>query len=102
MALINIDSVILNTLRELKKIQSPGGIELLSYKRNRTIAMLKRQDGDFLIREEGYETEEINASDTDLAKKLKALIKKEFPRSRKVRMFKFSHPDELTRIHQKI
>lgn len=68
MALVNIATILADTLRALKKIEPPGGIEFLSYKRNRTIAMIKR----------------------------------EFPRSKKIRLVKFSAPQELEHIHQKI
>ena len=77
MALVNITTIITDTKRVLQKIDPPGGVELLSYKRNRGIA-------------------------DNLVKELKPLIKHEFPRSRKVRLIKFSDPQELERSHQKI
>jgi hypothetical protein len=37
-----------------------------------------------------------------LGKELKTMIKREFPRSRKIRVFKFADPQELARERQKI
>lgn len=44
MALVNIDSVIPNLLQKLQKLNPPQGVELLSYKRNRSIAVLLLHD----------------------------------------------------------
>lgn len=102
MALVNIASVAAVARRELKKIEAPGGIELLSYKRNRTIAIIKKDGGRIEIRERGYEEQDFEISGEKLSKELKILIKREFPRSRKVRLFKFNDPEELARPHQQI
>lgn len=102
MALVNIASVIATTRRELKKIMVPGGIELMSYKRNRTIAIIRKDETTVEIRERGYLEQDIEVSMDTLSKELKVLIKREFPRSRKVRLFKFGDPRELSRTHQKI
>jgi hypothetical protein len=102
MALVNIATIIADTRRALKKIAPPGGIELLSYKRNRSIAIIKKTPHLLLIREHGYEEQEFELPTENLTKELKILIKREFPRSRKVRLLKFSDPQELERSHQKI
>lgn len=102
MALINIDTVIQETRRYLKKIIAPGGIELLSYKRNRSIAIIKENSDMYHIRENGYETEEVLVSATQLNRELKTRIGREFPRSHKVRLIKFQDPVELERSRQKI
>lgn len=102
MALVNIATVATDVKRVLKKIPYPGGIELLSYKRNRGIAILKQEDSTLILRESGYEEQEIVIPSAKLTKELKTMVKREFPRSRKVRLIKISHPDELERKRQKI
>jgi hypothetical protein len=87
MALVNIDSVLRNLLRKLKKLNPPQGVELLSYKRNRSIAVLLLDDEKILVRERGYRDEEQTIEKSYLANHLKKLIKYEFPRSRKVRVY---------------
>jgi hypothetical protein len=102
MALVNIATLFSDVKRTLKKISFPGGIELLSYKRNRSIAILRQEDSQLLLKESGYEEIERLIPPAKLAKELKAMVKSEFPRSRKVRLVKIAHPDELERKRQKI
>lgn len=102
MALINKDLALQEVKRFLKSCAVGCGIEIMSYKRNRTVAIIKELDNDFLIIEKGYEENSFKIPETQLQKKLKPLIKREFPRSRKLRLHKFDHPDSLNRIHQKI
>jgi len=102
MALVNMATLIADCLRLLKKIQPPGGIELLSYKRNRGIAIIKKKNQLLEIREHGYEEQVLELTPEKLEKELKTMIKREFPRSRKVRLVKCTDPHELERMHQKI
>lgn len=102
MALVNVATLDTDVQKVLKKIAYPGGIELLSYKRNRGIAILKQKDSTLILRESGYEELEIVVSPAKLMKELKTMVKREFPRSRKVRLVKLSHPEELERKRQKI
>ena len=102
MALVGIDSVLRTLLQRLAKLQPPQGVELLSYKRNRSIAVLLRQDGRFLVRERGYREEEQIVSAAQLQKHLKGLIKYEFPRSRKVRLYQLEGPADLAKTRKKL
>lgn len=89
MALTNIATLPTDVERTLKKICFPGGIELLSHKRNRGIAILKQEDMTLELREFGYKNQQFFIPQSRLTKELKAMIKREFPRSRKVRLVKF-------------
>lgn len=102
MSLVNIDSVRSQVLRLLNRIEPPGGVELLSYKRNRSVAIVCCHDGDYLVREKGYAEQELVVGREQLSRLLKIVIKREFPRSRKVRLFKFQDPAALDRPRRKI
>ncbi len=102
MALVNIDSVLRNLLQKLKKLDPPQGIELLSYKRNRSIALLLLEDGKILVRERGYRDDEQIIEKAMLSKCLKTLIKYEFPRSRKVRMYQVEDSMGLEKVRKKL
>jgi len=102
MALVNIDSVLRNLLQKLEKLDPPQGIELLSYKRNRSIAVLLLDDKKILVRERGYRDAEQVVEKDFLHKHLKSLIKYEFPRSRKVRMYQVDNPLELDKVRKKL
>jgi hypothetical protein len=95
MALVNIDTVLRDTLRLLKKTDPPGGVLLMSYKRNRSIAVIKTDESGFEVREDGYQQQVLEVSMESLSRELKVMIKREFPRSRKVRLIKISDPQEL-------
>jgi hypothetical protein len=102
MALINIDSILLNLSQKLKKLKPPQGIELLSYKRNRSVAVLLLENGKILVREKGYHDAEHIVKKSGLQKLLKALVKYEFPRSRKLRMYQVDAPEDLGRERKKL
>lgn len=102
MALVNIDSVIRALLPKLEKLTPPQGIELLSYKRNRSIAVLLLGDNTFLVRERGYREAEQVVGKAGLQKHLKSLIKYEFPRSRKIRLYQIDTPRDLENPRKKL
>lgn len=97
-----IDTVLTDTFRLLKKIEPPGGVLLLSYKRNRGIAIIKKDAALLEVREDGYEQQMVELTLEKLPRELKIMAKREFPRSRKIRMIKFSGPEALERERQKI
>jgi len=102
MALVNIDSVLRNLLQKLKKLNPPQGIELLSYKRNRSIAVLLLDENKILVRERGYRDEEQIIEKSLLSNYMKKLIKYEFHRSRKVRLYQVDSPLELEKTRKKL
>jgi hypothetical protein len=102
MALVNIDSVLPNLLQKLDKLRPPQGMELLSYKRNRSIAVLLCDNGRILVREKGYRLAEHMVEKAKLPRHLKSLIKYEFPRSRKLRMYQIDTPEDLERPLKKL
>ena len=102
MALINIDSVLKKITTSLTKLESKQGMEVLSYKRNRGIDILKLDTDTVRVREHGYREEEHQVNMTGLPKLLKSMIKREFPRSRKVRFYQVANPDELGQPKKKL
>lgn len=102
MALINIDSALTDTIRFLKSAPVGGGVEMMSYKRNRIIAVIVLDNCNYLVRERGYIEDEQELQAANLQKHLKKRMKHEFPRSRKIRLVKFANTNELDRVYQKI
>lgn len=102
MALVNIETALKDSIRLISKSPINGGIEIMSYKRNRTVALIRLTDKRVLLVEHGYADAETEINYEQLSKKLKSVLKREFPRSRKVRFYKFTNAVELDRIHQKI
>ncbi len=102
MALVNIDNIVKSAVRIASDLPPAAGVELMSYKRNRTISITVLDNLMYKIIEKGYLEQESTVSFDQLAKTLKKAVKKEFPRSRKVRIFKYTNPAQLDRHHQKI
>ena len=84
------------------KTTPPGGVALFSYKRNRFVAIIRQDEETFLIKEDGYIVQEVVSRTDGLSRLLKEMIKREFPRSRKVRLVKFIDPSALENPRQKI
>jgi hypothetical protein len=95
MALINIDTAIKRVLQIAGKIEPPRGVEILTYKRNRGVSIIRLAEDSFLVRERGYEENEMQVCFADLARVLKSMAKREFPRSRQVRIYQLEGPDFL-------
>ena len=102
LALVSIESALRKCIQSLKRIDPPGGIAVHSYKRNRGVFLLKRPGGKVLIREDGYGTEEQVADVGKAEKVLKPIFKREFPRSRKVRVSMLSGPADVKKQRKTI
>ena len=97
MSLINIGSVRSHALRLLAKMETNDRLELHSFKRDRFLAITCTDSGSFQVQEKGYKDQVIIADREQMSRLLKKMIKREFPRSRKVRLHAFSCPEEAGR-----
>lgn len=97
MALVNIETALRTIVATLEKSTPPGGVTVLSYKRNRGIDILRWENDRVWVREHGYGEGEQETTLDALPRLLKPLLKYEFPRSRKVRLYRLSGPEELDR-----
>lgn len=97
MALVNRETVLQQILAALGKSAPPGGVSVLSYKRDRGIDIMWRENGRVWVRERGYAEREQEATPAELPRLLQTLLKYEFPRSRKLRLYRIGGPEELER-----
>ena len=98
MALLNIESALNRVKQQLKKMRPGQCIEMLSYKRNRGVSITLLGDGRLHVRERGYEKQEWEfASQQVLSSLLKSIMKREFPRSRKLRIYRLDSPEQTER-----
>ncbi len=102
MALINIDTVLGKSISTLLKLPANAGLEILSYKRDRGVSILRLSKDEFQVIERGYCQQELRLAADKLAKALKAMIKREFPRSRKVRVYNLAGAEDLDRQRKKL
>ncbi len=92
MALINIQSAIKQVQQIVRKLDPSQGVEILTYKRNRGMTIIKIDDDTLSVMERGYEENTFQVDMAGLAKLLKSIAKREFPRSRKVRVYQLDSP----------
>jgi hypothetical protein len=85
--MIDKDKTIETVIAKLKKLPVDHYLDLRTYKRNRSVVIIKKSYNDFLIIEDGYFHERSHLKSDKLKKTLEALLKKEFPRSHKVRLY---------------
>ncbi len=97
MALVNISACQEKVIRALAKAREGEGLEVLSYKRNRGLSIIKLGAGLFQVRERGYNEDEWEVDLEALPRLLKTIAKREFPRSRKVRVYRINGPQEVNR-----
>jgi hypothetical protein len=92
MALINIRSAIKRVEQIVRRLDPPHGVEMLTYKRNRGITIIKIDETTVSIQERGYAEQTMLVEIRDLGKVLKSIARREFHRSRKVRVYQLDSP----------
>ncbi len=73
-------------LGRLKKLPAGGRLELLTWKRDRSLVFVRQADGRVLVEERGFRNQEYTVEPGRLRKLLRTLLKREFPRSRRIRV----------------
>ena len=82
----------------LKTLPVSHCLDLRTYKRNRSVMIAKLAEDNLLVIENGFFKERFQVKPEKLRKLLKTLVKKEFPRSRKIRLYvlnKFAEDEGL-------
>lgn len=95
--MIDKSTALESVLRKLKKLPVGHCIDLRTYKRNRSLFILHVKDQEFIVYEDGYEVITHESNLKGMRKLLKALFKREFPRSNKIRMYELGKYDESMR-----
>lgn len=85
--MIDKTAVIPAVVRRLKSIEPGAYIDLRTYKRDRSVVIHKLGNDSFRIVEDGFYNAEFKGDLADVKKLMKTLLKKEFPRSNKVRLY---------------
>jgi hypothetical protein len=96
---------IIDTVCErLKKLPMGHYLDLQTYKRNRSLLIARMDEGDLLVIENGYFKERFRVRSEKLKKLLKTLLKKEFPRSQKIRLYVMGEfeEDQALNVKRKI
>ncbi len=84
--MIDISSAITHVMQHMKKTAIGCGLKLLTFKRDRHITIIRTGEAQYTIIEMGFENRTFEISQRELKKTLKTLLRREFHRSRKVRI----------------
>ena len=96
--MIDKSKIIETVLERLRNLPTGHYLDLRTYKRNRSVIIAKMAENDLLIIENGYFRERFRLTPEKLKKALKTIVRKEFPRSRKIRLYvmgRFSEKEAL-------
>jgi len=74
-------------MTRLAKLDVGRGIDLRTYKRDRSVAIFRTGDDTFAVTVDGFQKGEFDMDADGMRKLLKTLLKKEFPRSNKIRVY---------------
>ena len=84
--MIDINGAVQTALTRLKKLPVGRSLELLTFKRDRGVRIRKTDHDCFEVAEFGFLDQTVEANQNSMKKLLKTVIKREFPRSNKVRV----------------
>lgn len=85
--MIDKTKIIETVTERLKNLPFGHYLDVRTYKRNRAVIIVKQSDDQLLVIQNGYEFARFEIKPDRLKKLLKTLLKKEFPRSTKVRLY---------------
>lgn len=83
--MIDLGSALSTALSRLKRLPDGAVLTLLTFKRDRGVAV-RKTGGAFEVREFGYRDETATEDAAGLKKRLKGVLRREFPRSNKVHL----------------
>lgn len=85
--MIDKTNIIPTVLARLDKLPVGHALDLRTYKRNRSVVIHKISEQELTVIEDGFGQETFDISPDKLPKLLKTLLRREFPRSTKVRLY---------------
>jgi hypothetical protein len=85
--MIDKTKIIDTVCERIKKLPVGHYLDLRTYKRNRSVIIVRMAEEDLLVVENGFFKERYRSKPDKLKKLLKTLIRREFPRSRKIRLY---------------
>jgi hypothetical protein len=85
--MIDKEKILDTVTGRLKNLPIGHYLDLRTYKRNRSVIIVKQSENNLLIIEDGFSKEKVHVTSEKLKKLLTTLLRKEFPRSHKIRLY---------------
>ena len=99
--MIDKDKVLDTVLERLKGLPDGHYLDLRTYKRNRSVMIVKQGSDHLLVIQNGYERNRYRIKTGKLSRLMKTLLKKEFPRSNKIRLYTLGPFEESEALNLK-
>lgn len=90
-----------NVLTRMTKMPLGSAIDLRTYKRNRSVLIRRVGEDDYEVEQNGYEQNSFAVDGSKMKKLLKTLLKKEFPRSTKIRLYNLDAAEAMEHKQRK-
>lgn len=102
--MIDKDVVEKTLIERIDELEVGHCIDMRTYKRNRSVLFVKLSEDGVLVLENGFEEGEFRVRKEALPKLLRKILKREFPRSRKVRLYALGEydPEKLAAMQRKV
>lgn len=88
------EQLIPNLIQRCKRLAIGDYIEVASYKRDRSLLIVRLDADQLRLIERGFEEQTLEVGEDELRHALRPLIKREFPRSHKLRLYAMGAYDE--------
>ncbi len=85
--MLDIAGAIPTIITKLKKLPIGRGLDLRTFKRDRSVAIIRTAEDSYHVTENGFEQATLETNIKGMKKALKTLLKREFPRSNKIRVY---------------
>jgi hypothetical protein len=85
--MIDKEKILDTVAGRLKNLPVGHYLNLRTYKRNRSVIIVKQSENNLLIIEDGFSKEKFCITSEKLKKLLTTLLRKEFPQSHKIRLY---------------
>lgn len=92
--MIEKTNVLKTLLERLRKIEIDHALDIRTYKRDRSAIFVRLSDDSYRVIENGFEESDRVMPYSGLRKEIKRILKVEFPRSNKVRLYSLGVFDE--------
>jgi len=99
--MIDKDTAIPTIMNRVKKLPIGHAIDLRTYKRNRSVVIARTGEDEYDVVENGFEEERFQVDLEKMKKLLKLLLKREFPRSTKMRLYDLGESEADVYIRRK-
>lgn len=96
--MIDKANAINTVLERTGKLAIGHGLDLRTYKRDRSVVIVRKTADTFTVMQDGFEKTRHESDHKGLRKLLKTLLKAEFPRSNKIRLYTLNRDEAASRL----